>query len=298
MLFDLTKRRSGIQPPTGMKTVNVTENGMTMEDVTDYASVQINADVVGYKVYNDGATHLYISVNEVTRKLALQMALYGSLAIDWGDGSTSTLTGTNSASTKRVSHEYAKGGFYHIRCVFTPGTTGASCNFAKGSNFGSVIFSDADGSANYAYRSVLLAIENGSAKTGFENVFRYIYAVCYAHITDTSLGTSAFNGSYALSKIDMPNIVTIGNSAFGNCTGLGSVVIPASCTSIGDSAFSGCASLREIHFKASTPPTLSGSNVFTSLNLSCKIYVPMGSLAAYTTATNYPSSSNYTYEEE
>lgn len=284
--------------PTGTKSITITENGVTTEDVTDYASVQISTDVVGYKVYNDGNTHLYISINEVTRKLALQIALYGSLAIDWGDGSTSTLSGTNSSTTKRASHEYARGGFYHIRCTFTPAVLGASCNFAKGTYFGSNIFSDADGSANSAYRIVLLAIENGSVKTGFENVFRNTYAVCYAHITDTSLGASAFNGAYALSKIDIPNIVTIGNSAFSNCSGLGSVVIPASCTSIGASAFSGCTSLREIHFKASIPPTLSDRNVFTSLSTSCKIYVPTGSLAAYTTATNYPSSSAYTYEEE
>lgn len=299
MIFDLTKRKgSGIQPPTGTKLVNVTENGVATEDVTNYASVQINADVVGYKIYNDGATHLYVSVNEVTRKLALQMALYGSLDIDWGDGSTSTLSGTNSSKTKQAFHEYARDGFYHIRCTFTPAVLGSTCNFAKGTNFGSIIFSDVNGSSNSAYRCVLLAIENGSVKTRFESVFRYAYAVCYAHITDTSLGASAFNGAYALSKIDIPNIITIGNSAFSSCTALGSVVIPASCTSIGASAFSGCSSLMEIHFKAPMPPTLSDSNVFTSLNTSCKIYVPTGSLDAYTTATNYPSSSAYTYEEE
>lgn len=300
MIFDMTKRKNGggIQPPTGTKMVAVTENGTVTENVADYASVQIDTDVVGYKVYNDGATHLYISVNEVTRKLALQMAFYGSLDIDWGDGSASTLRGTNSTSTKRAVHEYARDGFYHIRCTFTPAVSGSTCNFAKGTNFGSIIFSDVNGSSNSAYRSVLLAIENGSPKTGFENVFRYTYSLCYAHITDTSLGSSAFNGDYALSKIDIPNIVTIGDSAFTNCTGLGSVVIPVSCTSIGSYAFSGCSSLREIHFKSSIPPTLSSSNVFTSLNTSCKIYVPTGSLAAYTTATNYPSSSNYTYEEE
>ncbi|MBQ4447436.1 MAG: leucine-rich repeat protein [Clostridia bacterium] len=300
MIFDFTKRKSGggTQPPTGTKTVTVTENGMTTEDVTDYASVQINTDVVGYKVYNDGATYLYISVNEVTRKLGLQMALYGSLYIDWGDGSTSTLSGTNGQTTKRASHEYARCGFYRIRCVFTPGVSSASCSFAKGSSSGSNIFSDVNGSVNSAYRCVLLAIENGSSKTAFENVFRYVYSLGYAHITDTSLGNAAFNGDSALSKIDIPNIVTIGDAVFSNCTGLGSVVIPASCTSIGASAFSGCTSLREIHFKSSTPPTLSNSNVFTSLSTSCKIYVPTGSLAAYTTATNYPSASVYTYEEE
>lgn len=283
--------------PTGTKSVIITENGVVTEAVTDYASVQINADVVGYKIYNDEATHLYIAVNEVTRKLGLQMALYGSLDIDWGDGSTSTLVGTNSTSTKRASHEYAKGGFYHIRCIFTPGTLGASCNFAKGSS-GSAVFSNVSGTASDVYRSVLLAIENGSARTGLEQVFRYVRSVCYAHITATSLGKYAFHNANALSNIDIPNIVTIGDYAFQNCVGLGGIIIPATCTSIGASAFSGCTSLREIHFQATTPPTLSDSNVFSSLHTNCIIYVPTGSLAAYTSATNYPSASTYTYEEE
>lgn len=297
MLFDMTKRKSGgIQPPTGTKAVNVTENGTVTEDVTDYASVRIDTDVVGYKIYNDGAAHLYISVNEVTRKLTLQMALYGSLAIDWGDGLTSTLTGTNGQATKRVSHEYARSGFYHIRCVFTPGVQGASCNFAKGSG-GSIIFSDGAVTSTI-HHSILLAIETGSVEAEFDQVFRYMSSLCYAHISGTILGTYAFYGDYSLSNIDMPNIVTIGQYAFQSCTGLGSVVIPASCTSIGASAFGGCTSLREIHFKASTPPTLSDSNVFANLYPTCKIYVPTGSLTAYTTATNYPSASTYTYEEE
>lgn len=56
-------------------------------------------------------------------------------------------------------------------------------------------------------------------------------------------------------------------------------------------------SLKEIHFLSATPPTINSS--FESyIPTTCKIYVPTGSLSAYTSASNYPSSSKYTYIEE
>ena len=113
------------------------------------------------------------------------------------------------------------------------------------------------------------------------------------------IDSDAFYQCYALSKIDIPSTVqTIESRAFGLCTSLRKIVIPSSVTSIGTSAFTNCNSLREVHFLSTTPPTLGGSNVFTYISSYCKFYVPSGSLSAYTSATNYPSSSTYTYIEE
>lgn len=56
--------------------------------------------------------------------------------------------------------------------------------------------------------------------------------------------------------------------------------------------------LEELHFTATTPATVSSSALFSGLNASCKIYVPAGTLAAYTSAANYPSASKHTYIEE
>ena len=56
--------------------------------------------------------------------------------------------------------------------------------------------------------------------------------------------------------------------------------------------------LEELHFTAATPATVSSSYVFNGLSTSCKIYVPTGSLSAYTSAQYYPSASTYTYIEE
>lgn len=115
----------------------------------------------------------------------------------------------------------------------------------------------------------------------------------------TSIGSSAFYYCYSLASITIPDDATfIGSNAFQNCYGLASITIPDGVTLIGSSAFQNCYGLGEVHFLSTTPPTVSASNVFQNLQTDCKIYVPAGTLAAYTSATNYPSSSIYTYLEE
>ena len=115
----------------------------------------------------------------------------------------------------------------------------------------------------------------------------------------TSIGNNMFQNCYSLASITILSSVTsIGNNAFHTCYSLASITIPSSVTSIAGSAFQNCYGLAELHFLPSTPPTVSNVNAFTNLQTDCKIYVPTGSLEAYTNATNYPSSSTYTYIEE
>jgi hypothetical protein len=49
---------------------------------------------------------------------------------------------------------------------------------------------------------------------------------------------------------------------------------------------------------STTPPTVSNKYEWSSVQTDCIIYVPTGSLEAYTSAANYPSSSTYQYKEE
>ena len=81
------------------------------------------------------------------------------------------------------------------------------------------------------------------------------------------------------------------------CYSLSKIIIPNGVTSIGTSSFANNTGLGFIKFLGSTPPTASNANWYTSLPKDCKIYVPTGSLSAYTSATNYPPSTTYTYEE-
>lgn len=114
-----------------------------------------------------------------------------------------------------------------------------------------------------------------------------------------AISNDAFNSCYSIYSISIPNNVTsIGSKAFWFLFSLSNVHIPSSVTAIAANAFQYCYSIAEIHFKSSTPPTISNSNAFSDIPADCKIYVPTGSLSAYTSATNYPSSAIYTYIEE
>jgi hypothetical protein len=75
------------------------------------------------------------------------------------------------------------------------------------------------------------------------------------------------------------------------------VTIPDSVTSIQNYAFTNCYGLGKIVFSSETTPPVISKATFYGLPTDCKVYVPEGSLSAYTSAANYPSSSSYTYIE-
>lgn len=96
----------------------------------------------------------------------------------------------------------------------------------------------------------------------------------------------------------MTSIQQIQLQAFYQARWLKNITFPTSLATIGEDAFYSTSGLSEIHFKRMTPPQIVGSTTFQFLPQSCKIYVPTGTLSAYTAATNYPDPSIYTYLEE
>ena len=63
----------------------------------------------------------------------------------------------------------------------------------------------------------------------------------------TSIGNGAFGDCSGLTSVTIPNSVTsIGNSAFWGCIGLTSITIPNSVTSIGNGAFGDCSGLTSV----------------------------------------------------
>ena len=117
---------------------------------------------------------------------------------------------------------------------------------------------------------------------------------------DSGVAVEWFSSCCKLKEVILPNDISISKTGqlFRECNAMTEITIPSSVSTINAYAFYNCYSLAAIHFKPSTPPTVSNTSAFTSLPTNCKIYVPAGTLAAYTSATNYPSSSTYTYIEE
>ena len=102
----------------------------------------------------------------------------------------------------------------------------------------------------------------------------------------TSIGYEAFRDCSSLASVTIPEGVTkIGSSAFRDCSSLTSISIPESVTSISYDAFYGCSGLTSMRVEATTPPRLSATNAISTATT--QIQVPMASVEAYKTATNW-----------
>ena len=282
-------------------------------------------DVGAMYITDDGKTRLYIRLDKrLAVPLYFSQTVANGVTIDWGDGNSETMAGTGN---KTITHTYAVGGEYIISLDPASGTLGLgnssnSTTVIGGStNYRYILYKAEVGQrvtsiGNQAFYNcyALSSISIPSSVTSIgNNAFYYCYALssvtipnsvtsiegyafqnCYAlssiviPSSVTSIGTYAFNACYTLSSVTIPSGVTsIGDYAFRNCPSLSSISIPSSVTSIADGAFALCSFMKEYHFKRTTPPTLGGTAVFSSIPSDCIIYVPAASLAAYKSATNW-----------
>lgn len=136
-----------------------------------------------------------------------------------------------------------------------------------------------------------------------------------------NIGSYAFNECTSLANLTMgKNVISIGQNAFYKCTALtGELLIPDSVTTIDNYAFQGCTGLtsvvlgtgimtiktyalnvntiKEITIKATTPPTLD-SSALPSASYVTTIYIPIGTLGVYSTATNWSKYASKFVEKE
>lgn len=301
MIFDMTRRKNAggiIVPKT------ITENGIYLaadDDADGYS--QVTVDVWGFPVYNDGNSYIYIAVDDYMRNVgvSIQLKFKGAVTVEWGDGEDTTLTST-SEELGVFGHTYTAKGWYRIKITKANAEDYYYPN-ANPTNDASNIISKQSGGGGDQYRGHIKFIEWGETITASRGLaaFGGLKGLGEIVLTGdvTALPNNLFLNCSGLTRISVPNTVTsIDYRSLRNMTSLASVQIPASVTSIASQAFGNNTSLREIHFLGSNPPTVANSDAWASLNTNCIIYVPTGSLAAYTSAANYPSSSAYTYVEE
>ena len=138
-----------------------------------------------------------------------------------------------------------------------------------------------------------------NVKTIASNTFRNCHRLTSLILSNslTSIGESAFYWDYNVLEIKLPEKLTdIGRYALQAMSGLTSLVIPSKVTHIGSMAINLCWGLGRLRFEPTTPPKMDYK--LSGLSTDCIISVPVGSLSAYKSAANYPSSSTYTYIEE
>lgn len=212
----------------------------------------------------------------------------GTVTIKWGDGATSTLTGTNTGVIQWTDHVYASAGSYTVSINATN-----QFEFQNASSQQCGIFSNTNSttrsreysrcvkairmgtgySSNFSYRlRKCINLETFTIPSYITGIGEYAFGECY-HLKSvtipsgvTSIGNSAFNTCYNLKLASLPSsITTIGNYALGSCYALQSITIPSGTTSIGDGAFQYCYVLKSV----TTPSGL--TSIGTSIFQNCGV---------------------------
>ena len=203
--------------------------------------------------FNDGNTHIWISLPEGRTSPMLGIGVNGTVTVDWGDGTEPDVLTGISTGTLIYSpvHDYGSAGDYVITLTVDgelglPGTASMAALLRRNNT-------DTD-KTNYAYLNAIQRIELGSDVTliGY-GAFNYCYSLTGVRLPDgiTSIGGNTFAICLSLADIDIPYGVTnIGNAAFHNCSSLSGVKIPASVLMIGDYAFYKCYGLASVDVPA------------------------------------------------
>ena len=288
----------------------------TLAQVTTQFNAMGTCDVGANYDTVSGATEIDIELQPERLHPYISMAVNGTVLIDWGDGSTSTSTGTSLTTRKTdVHHEYAAAGSYTIKIAKTSGT---GYSLYCTSTLTLLNKNSSTSTANRVYANAVHAVRVGENCSIGNYAFSYCYSLTSVSIPSsvTGIGTYAFNNCYSLSSASIPSGVTnigtyvfsncyslayvsipsgvtdIINNTFTNCYSLSSISIPSGVTHIGNNAFSYCYGMAEYHFEPTTPPTL-GTTVFNGIQSDCKIYVPAASLTAYQEAANWSTYASY-----
>lgn len=252
---------------------------------------------------DDGKTRLYITVpansmpglppprNEVP--LYISQTVANGVTIDWGDGiPPETLPGTGNINT---THTYQQAGDYVISLDPADG-----CTLGLGHGLDYYCVMGPTGNNGVVYCNMLQRAVIGSR--GVSSIRPYAFNSCnsFASITIpygvSSIGAYAFENCNSFSSVTIPDGASIASYAFRSCNSLASVTI-SDGVSIKSGAFSFCYGAKEYHVLPATPPYLPSDNVFSGIPSDCIIYVPVGSLEAYQTATNWSTYANQMQEE-
>ncbi len=191
-------------------------------------------------ITDDGKTRVYLSVAKgATENVYLSLKLNGTVVVDWGDGDTSTLTGSNYA-TKSASHTYQAPGDY----IATLTPSGASSEIMAGDEGSRCTFfttGDANRSSGYALNITKIELGVGWRTSVARYLFSGLSSLRSISLPDyiTSFSDYVFYACYTLRAVVLPkNATSLGNNFLSNSTNLERVSIGKDVQTIGGGCFS------------------------------------------------------------
>lgn len=108
-----------------------------------------------------------------------------------------------------------------------------------------------------------------------------------------TIGSSIFAACTSLLTAKIPNVEKIYPKCFDGDTQLQNVTLGTGVKSILMDAFKDCTNLKQLCVYATTPPTLTYANIFSSTNYeNCTLYVPAEAEAAYKAAEGWKNFKN------
>lgn len=217
--------------------------------------------------FNDGDTHIWITLQEGRTSFMLSFVCSENLTVDWGDGTepeTVTSRGEYS-STYTPVHNYENAGDYVIR------VTGKIKSYNGNQNYGAGLISHSTNSSdklNNYYKIVVRKIEMG----------------CSAE-----LNYYAFCGLVMLQAILLSEgVPKISSYVFRECTSLIKIKFPKSVNTIEVNAFSACYGIKYLDFtQHDAVPSIGSDTVFDSLSDDFEIRVPAALYDEWIAAVNW-----------
>lgn len=237
--------------------------------------------------FNDGNTHIWISLPEGKTSPMLGVCVDGTVTVDWGDGSEPyVLTGTSKLTQKYTpTHEYGKKGNYVITLTVDGEMVISGYNGITGGTH-LLRYSTNGDCRNAMYANAIQKAEIGNGTIIGGNAFIYCYGLTDVLIHDgvTSIGNTAFQYCRNLKSIVIPDsVVTIGNYAFDSCYKLATVTLPKAVDTIGEYVFQHCYSLTTI--KMPDTVTSMGAAIFHSCYMLSDVTIPYGPTKLHSTFT-------------
>lgn len=254
-----------VNEPTNPSHTGLTAQGWnwSLSDAQTYVTTYGELDIGQNYITDDENTRLYIELPEGLLSPVFACMIAGSATLDWGDGTTETITGS-SGSRLQKTHTYSSKGNYIITIkdignssftIEASGSTGGIISYGSSSN------------PNNAYKNCLKKVELGKKVV---------------------MGSNAFNGFKDLETITIPNYLIFQSSTsnvIANCAKLKCVVVPASTTVICSNCFYGNSTMKRCILPRSitklSTGCLSWCYCLRKINISDQITNIEGSVFAY-----------------